>query len=221
MIIWTIIKLISPVGAVALALLALIVKINPNYNLNKFMKILHILSWILWFEIRAVGWLTGLVMVLVGFAVTKPGEKWPWYCWLWGNDEDDSRVAFKHPEQVNMDWYINEAAGAKWWNPTLKWTPNYHWFAFRNNFNNHRWVFKDREPNFAGDFQIDGLNARELRNQNRTIAYRWVYDGIFAGFKQVQVISTTKHKQWWFGWKLGHSTPGLGLTFRLPTKRDG
>ena len=180
-------------------------------------KILYILSWIIVLPVYALLVLMGLFIVPIGLLLrswegTRRSTFWPELFWLWGNDED----------QYSPHWH-----GDTWWKDFI-------WLAIRNPVGNFKFLFKDREANWSGNWVSPVMEAQELLDNNTSYAYRWAYNGLFAGFRIVWMNDykdmpmrdhTVKsfaesYNEFWIGWKVGSAVPGMGFTLQLRLKRE-
>ena len=165
--------------------------------MNRFKKYLHVASWVPLLLLRLGIVLLGLVAVPIALSC----KQWPRVLWVWGNAEEEVPV-----------WWLKKSKG-HWF---TKMFPNFYWYAIRNPSNNLRYLFKDREAQIETNWHYDEpMEARNMRNHNVAMAYRWAWSGPFAGFRQVWIKSETEYGEMWFGWKVGSNVPGLGFTSQL------
>lgn len=177
--------------------------------MNRFKKLIYILSWIPALTIGLV--LAGLGLIVVPLGLQLSGGKqdqWPDIFWLWGNDE----------EWIPHWWLARCATGGE--GRFAKQFPGFHWLAIRNPFNNHRFIFKDREANISGNWHTSKMEAQNLIDAGMTEAHRWAYNGMFAGYRRVWLNGPDKYSEVWIGWKVGSDVEGLGLTLQWRLKRD-
>ncbi len=96
--------------------------------------------------------------------------------------------------------------------------PTFWWYAVRNPVNNKRFIFKDREA------KIDGwegpMEAQDLIDAGVTKATRWAYSGAFAGYRVIKLEGDNKYSEYWHGWKVGSTVPGMGFAMQLRRKRE-
>lgn len=161
--------------------------------MKTYLKVLYILSWIPMFLIKLVLVLLGLVVV----PIALKSDEWPKWAWLWHNAEEGS-----------PDWW----KGSDFW-----------WYAVRNPVNNFRFLFK--EP-LLDDIKVDtdwttnaNMEAQQLIDHQRTSVYRWMYSGPFAGYRKIWIHKNDKYSEVWFGWKVGSSVPGMGMTAQVRLNR--
>ena len=161
----------------------------------------------LWQAFLPVGLIfLGLVVVPIAIATRGPQSKdWPFLFWLWGNDEEGC------PEW----WFrLAEKKGgirAKF--------PAFWWYAIRNNVNNSRYIFEDREAKVEG-WTGESMEAKDLIAAGVSKASRWTYNGFFAGYRRVWLNGDNKYSEFWIGWKVGSKVPGMGFTMQLRRKRE-
>ena len=180
--------------------------------MNRAKKALHILSWVPVGLFKLALVLLGLLVVpfVIGIGAANK-ELWPDIFWLWGNKQED-------PPQ----WWLNKA----------KWLPTFRWYAIRNPANNMRYIFDDREANVEGNWITDPMEAKQLIEAGQQMAYRWSYNGPFAGYRRVWITARKflifghgeevnyQYSEIWFGWKVGSKVPGLGFTSQVRLKRE-
>ena len=176
-------------------------------RLSWWRKGLYILSWIPVLAFELVGTTLGLFLVPIALRF----DKWPKLLWAWGNDEDDPRV------DVRMQWYRDKAA-SQWW--TRYW-PNWWWYCIRNPFNNTRFLFDDTKPfKRYGSYTGIYLNGRSLREIGRYKGFRWNVRGWMASYEYVRVLDDTHVREFWIGWKVGATVPGLGFSTQLKWRTE-
>lgn len=189
--------------------------------MNIFRKLFHIASWIpfvllmtfpllmvypfaditLWQAFLPVGAMfLGVVFVPIAIATRgQQSEDWPFIFWLWGNDEEGC-----------PDWWFRVAENKGGFIAKF---PAFWWYAVRNPVNNRRFIFKDREA------KIDGwegpMEAQNLIDAGVKSATRWAYSGFFAGYRRVWLKKDNKYGEFWIGWKVGSTVPGLAFTMQL------
>lgn len=179
-------------------------------KLSQIKKLLYIASWALFIPIYVLLFLIGLPVTYLMVKRDHQSSHWPKWAWLWGNDEEGYPV---WAAQRNIE--------------------PWHWYAIRNPVNNLRYVFKDREANWSGNWTSEVMEARELLENNTDKAYRWAWNGLFAGFRIVwlngyweQMINgeldcgADSYNEFWIGWKVGSTVPGMGFTLQLRLKRE-
>jgi len=172
--------------------------------MNSLLKLFYILTWLVLVPLHLVLILMGLVIVPFSLAMMK----WPPVFWLWYNDEEGCPA-----------WWIHTSVNS---NFIAKTFPRFWWFAIRNPINNFRYIFKDRkatkmESNWS---LIEPMEAPQLIKKDQKTAYRWLANGIFAGYRRVWLHSTTKYSEFWIGWKINSKVPGMGFTLQLRLYRD-
>ena len=47
-----------------------------------------------------------------------------------------------------------------------------------------------------------------------TRAYRWSYNGLFAGYRVVWLEDDGTYSERWFGWKVGSTVDGMGFAIQ-------
>lgn len=206
-------------------------------KLTLLRKTLYVVSWIpqtiLMLMLMALGLVTvplALGARCLTFEFRDPPEDfWPDIFWLWGNEEDTP------PPK----WWQAKAAQSSWFVRTF---PNFWWYAIRNPVNNFRFLFDDREANWSGNWVSEHMEAREMLENNCKFAYRWAYNGLFAGFRCVylhgyretpvdlgdeeQGVSwavaseADSYTEFWWGWKVGSTVPGMDFTMQFRWKRE-
>lgn len=161
-------------------------------------KFLYILSWIPLVAVHLVAILLGLIIVPVAIEVAgEQSKNWPKVFWLWGNDEEGV-----------PDWWLQR--GSSFW-----------WYAIRNPVNNFRFLFADRVPEIESNwFDEHPMESANLQKVGQSMAYRWAYSGPFAGYRQVWLNSTDTYSEFWIGWKIGSTVPGMGFTMQYRRNRD-
>jgi hypothetical protein len=188
-----------------------------------YKKILYSISWvpiilllsfpllILWPFINLTWWQAFLPVGLVPLGlITVPialmFDKWPKVLWLWNNDEEGC------PE-----WWLIRASNMGWF---IKTFPRFWWFAVRNPLNNHRFLFKDRQPFIKSNWgPLKDMEAGNMLKRGQAIAYRWAYKGPFAGYRRVWLKGIDHYSEFWIGWKIGSDVPGMGFTLQFRPKR--
>ena len=147
----------------------------------------------------------GFVFIPIAIATRGPQSKdWPFLFWLWGNNEEGC-----------PDWWYRMAE--KKGGIRAKF-PTFWWYAVRNNVNNMRFIFKDREAKIEG---WEGpMEAQNLIDAGVTKATRWAYSGPFAGYRRVWLTKDGKYGEFWIGWKVGSTVPGMGFNLQLRRNRE-
>lgn len=173
--------------------------------MKTYLKVLYILSWIPVAVIKLILVILGLITVplAIQFSGGKH-EDWPDIFWIWGN------------EKGVPEWWLMLSQSE---NIVARTFPNWWWYAIRNPVNNARFIFKDRPPNISGNWVPISMEVRDMLTTGRGMAYRWSYNGPFAGFRRVWINSSDKYSEVWFGWKLGSTVPGLGFTMQVRLRR--
>ena len=176
-------------------------------RLSWWRKGLYILSWIPVLLVVLTGLLLGLILVPIALQF----KEWPKVLWLWGNDEDDPRV------DKRMDWYRARAA-SKWW---MRYWPNWWWYCIRNPFNNFRFLFDDTKPfTRLGSYTGKYLNGPSLREIGRYKGFRWNFRGWMASYEYVRVLDSGHTREFWIGWKVGATVPGLGFSTQFKWRTE-
>lgn len=183
--------------------------------MNKLKKLLYILSWIPMLVIRIGLMILGLVAVPIALMFDEAKLwHWPKLLWLWGNDE----------EGCPMWWYqIARIKGG-----FIARFPRFWWYAVRNPVNNFRFIFKDREAHILGNWHTASMEAHDLIDAGVRVAYRWAYNGPFAGYRRVWITilpeagfeSVGEYSEFWIGWKVGSKVPGMGFTLQYRRNRE-
>jgi hypothetical protein len=170
-----------------------------QHPLPKIQKYLYVLSWAL-----VAGPM--VLLVLAGFFIipfmilfsnndtyNEGVPKW----FPWGNYEEGCPRWWL---RADKEWY--KAVFPRWW-----------WFAIRNPLNNTRYWFKDRTPKYDTNWdQSIPMEAQQMINLGVQDAYRWAYNGAFAGWRRVWLEEDGTYSERWFGWKVGSKIDGLGFT---------
>ena len=205
--------------------------------MNKFQKILHILSWII------IGILTlvplGFGLIIVGLAIALKGQqsdRWPRIFWLWGNDEEGCPKWWITRTRNMLILKTSGLYGIKLWfkqlpNILAKKYPAWWWYAVRNPLNNMRFGFKDREAKIESNWGLiqkstDKMEAAWMLIDGQQMAYRWAWNGMFAGYRRIWLhdfkldfstgtYTASSYSEYWVGWKVGSSVPGMGLTAQI------
>ena len=132
-------------------------------------------------------------------------KHWPDLLWVWGNDEEGC---------------------PSWWRDLAKKKggfiakfPQFWWYAVRNPINNFRFLFKEPEYVTVQTNAPNGLEARDLIAQGLGVGYRWTRSGWMSGYRRVWLNGNGKYSEFWIGWKLGSTVPGLGFTTQLRLNR--
>ena len=181
--------------------------------MKTYIKALHILSWIPLIAIKLALALLGLFTVPLALQFSEGKyEQWPDIFWVWGNDESKGVP----------QWFLDKGRPF----------PNWWWYAVRNPVNNMRFVFKDRNASFFTNWQPDlPMEAQQMIDAGQITAYRWSYNGPFAGYRRVWLNDAkdwnftsikappTHYSEIWFGWKVGSGVPGMGFTTQVRLKR--
>lgn len=183
--------------------------------MNKFMKILYILSWIPVAIIKIALALLGLFVIPIALQF----ERWPKLFWLWNNQEGVPQ------------WWVNNSQN-KWY--TRYWH-RWWWYAIRNPVNNAQFIFEDPgNVHVATNWFVDyGMEAPNLIKTGQRMAYMWRWSGPFASYRRVWLtdaemqgtvninrkLVATKYSEIWFGWKVGSTVPGMGFTMQVRLNR--
>lgn len=184
--------------------------------MNRFIKALHIISWVLIGSVKLGLAILGLFVV--PFALIP--KDWPRWAWVWGNNEEGV-----------PDWWMN---GVLFDNIIARYFPRWWWYAIRNPVNNSRFIFKDRDAALETNWTTGSqpMEPQKMIDVGVVMAYRWAWNGPFAGYRKVwlndaknwSLVSReptpTHYSELWFGWKLGSDVPGLGFTAQVRLKRE-
>ena len=172
--------------------------------MTNFKKFLYILSWIPVILLHIPLLLLGLIMVPIGLFYS-----WPKLCWLWYNDEEGC-----------PDWWFDTA---KMKGGFIGMFPRFWWYAVRNPVNNFRFIFKDRKANISGNWTEGRMEAQDLIDRRMKVAYQWKWSGPFAGYRRVWLryygMSAVTYSEFWIGWKIGSTVPGMGFTLQYRRNR--
>lgn len=182
------------------------------------MKYLPCLLWIPLVLVKLLLALAGLFIVPLALATQSMGfhtdldteKHWPDIFWWWGNDEEHC------PE-----WWLAHAAEGKA-GKIAKWFPRFWWYAIRNPVNNLRFIFKDPEhvnedTNWTHG---DPMEAQQMLQHGQSVAWRYRWSGWMSGYRRVWLHSHGKYSEFWIGWKLHSSVPGLGFSMQYRRKRE-
>jgi len=198
-------------------------------KLSRARKAMYILSWIplvllhtfpllmVWPFADIAAWQAFLPVGLIFLGViTVPiallFDDWPKLLWLWGNDEEGCPA-----------WW-GEQALAK--GGFIKRFPRWWWYVVRNPVNNLRYVFDDREANYSGNWATQEMEAHSLLGASILSAYRWAFNGAFAGYRSVWInpelnkAGNITYSEFWIGWKPGSTVPGMGFTMQYRRNRE-
>lgn len=146
--------------------------------------------WLQYLPVQIGGWLLGMILVpiasLAGAWYERPSQipnyksdnilAWKWkFMWPWGNEEDG-------------------VTGAKWYRDLHSdWSPVKQaimWSAFRNPFNNMRFV--------------KGLNPVITPTMIQSVSgdsWDYTWQGVFSGFRWFPQFKGNTYR-FWLGWKL-------------------
>ena len=183
--------------------------------MNPVAKLLHIVHWpliLLSFLALAI---LGLFVVPCALLFKADMKTFP----IWGNREEGYPDWFDR--YVQDFWY--KKIFPRWW-----------WFCIRNSVNNIRYLFNDTKPFKTDGWQEDVMEAHTLIAAGVTKATRWRYRTFVAGYRKVWLTTYKKDKlrilasifklrkvyipagtyygEFWIGWKVGSSVPGMGFT---------
>ncbi len=179
--------------------------------MSPLLKVAYVISWIPMVLVKLVGWALGLIFVPIALQISGGNQDhWPGILWLWGNEED-----WDVPQ-----WWYTDCVHAK--NPIRRWFPNWWWYAMRNTTNNMRYLFKDRKRadiEWSGNWTSASMEPQDLIENGVAEAHRWIYSGPYAGYRKVWLNGNNKYSEFWIGWKLGSTVPGLGFTGQWRRKR--
>jgi len=169
--------------------------------MSNLRKLLYIISWIPVMVIHIILILLGLIIVPIAIKL-----RWPKVFWLWYNNEEGYPL-----------WAVNRGIS------------EFNWFAIRNPVNNFRFIFSDRKAAISGNWTEDRMEAQDLIDRNMRRAYRWSYNGLFAGYRKVWITARPSHmplgvpgeySELWIGWKVGSTVPGMGFTLQYRRNRE-
>jgi len=173
--------------------------------MNKLKKLLYILSWIPVAIFHIATMLMGLIIVPIAIHLSEgKKEQWPDIFWLWGNDEE-----------FIPKWWLIRAKEQNW---LIKRFPRFWWFAIRNPVNNFRYIFKDRKAKIEG-WAPQNMEAIDIVAWKVDEAHRWAYNGPFAGYCKIWLNNNGTYSEFWIGWKVGSTIPGMGFTMQLRLNR--
>ena len=177
--------------------------------------------WIAWLPVGL--FFLGFIAVPIALGLKKSSEDpsfWPDLLWLWGNDSPTDKGVGNEPANVVPDWWLNSCANGDE-NKVAEWFPQFWWYVIRNKVNNHRFVLEDREPHRETDWNADApMEPQQLRNEGQRSAFMWSYNGFFASYRRVWLNSNGKYSEFWIGWKVGSTVPGMGFTTQIRLKRN-
>jgi len=175
--------------------------------MSNLRKLLYIISWIPVMVIHIILILLGLIIVPIAIRIYEAHSVvWPKLFWVWGNDEEE------YPS-----WAADRDISPFWW------------YAIRNPVNNFRFIFSDRKAAISGNWTEDRMEAQDLIDRNMRRAYRWSYNGLFAGYRKVWITARPSHmplgvpgeySELWVGWKIGSAVPGMGFTLQYRRNRE-
>jgi len=152
-----------------------------------------LLQWLLFIVLKLVAVLIGLFAVIVAIKVYGYQSRlWPKWLWLWGNDEEELPLWWMNKAK-DENWFIRRYAA--WW-----------WYAVRNPVNNHRFLFEEpQEYTQYGDKEVDITPGWRYRHAGWMDSFRVTWGKLKVG-KGLH--------EFYIGWKIGSSTPGVGFTFQ-------
>lgn len=116
-------------------------------------------------------------------------------------------------------WGNKEEGPPKWFLDKDRPLPNWWWYSVRNPVNNMRYLFED-----PVDYEVEGwapnsMEAYDLINNELDSASYWRYKGPFAGYRKVWLTDEGKYSEFWVGFKVGSTVPGLGFTLQWRRNR--
>jgi len=175
-----------------------------------YKKILYAISWIPVAIFHIITILLGLIVVpycLMAIGKSGTDYEWPDFFWLWYNDEEGC------PE-----WWLVRATNMNWF---IKRFPRFWWFAVRNPVNNFRYIFEDRMPiqRESNWGPLKPMEASNMLARGQQMAYRWVANKWFSGYRRVWLKGITHYSEIWIGWKIGSNVPGMGFTLQIRLNR--
>jgi len=172
-----------------------------------------------WWSVAAA-WIY-VAVGLIAFLSPLNEHNWPWLFWLWGNDEDDPRIDDAllwwrlrcATDKVSWKGWKNTAGYLLGWIPVLlrRWFPSFWWYQIRNPQRNSGFILKDRECSYSGNWTERDMHANEVQDHGLTVAHRWGWTGWLGMYERVRINDDNTSNEIWIGWKLYHTTPGLGF----------
>ena len=169
--------------------------------MNPIVKLLHIIQWVGVITLMIPFMLLGAFLVVPLALLFKADMK---KLWLWGNAEEGC-----------PDWWL------KMDKPAIKDVfPRWWWFVIRNPLNNMRYMFDDSEKFDTYGWQQDSMEAHDLIAADITSASRWRRRGKLASYRRVWLNDIDTYSEFWIGWKVGSTVPGLGFATQLRLKRE-
>ena len=160
----------------------------------KLRLLVGMLLWLPFIAIQIAMILLGLVIVPLALTVWGPrSDDWPRVFQPWGNSENV-------PD---------------WWRKQDHFLPNFWWYAVRNPVSNSRFWFKDRPAAFYGSWHSATMEAQDLIDAGMTTAFRWAWNGLLVGYRRLWVHDDGTYTEFWIGWKIGSSVPGLGFAMQF------
>ncbi len=188
-----------------------------HYPTEKFPAWKIATAWLTWTPfilIRFVGIIVG-ALVVIPLAMWWHPDKWPKLIWLWNNDEE----------------YVPAWVYPKWSEPFRR----YYWYAYRNPFNNLRFVKFLKEINEKDIVEY----RRSVGSGMRTVKYegsleslpmkragvwrveRWMQAGWRFSFRRVAIrLNEPKYHERYIGWKLAQNIEKKGLGFALQNRES-
>jgi len=151
--------------------------------------------------------LGGIVFVPFCLLVYKNNSMyWPSFInSIWGNDAQ--------PNPTKIKWYMANVNRKGGWRKKY---PSYNWFAVRNKAANLRHYFQDPDYEdlfIATSYDHEKFNVESAAKTHGS-AWRFLACGWKASFRWVSHNNGTANppSEFYIGWKLNSSTPGLGFT---------
>jgi hypothetical protein len=132
-----------------------------------------------------------IVLGLIAVPIALAFKEWPKILWLWGNDEEGC-----------PDWWLNMEK------PKVKDIfPRWWWYVIRNPINNFRFLFDEPENvKTYGEDELESKTGFQWRYRHSTFldSFRCTWG---------EPRKSEGKREFYIGWKLGSSVPGLGFAF--------
>jgi hypothetical protein len=80
-------------------------------------------------------------------------------------------------------------------------------------------LFEDTSEYHEDGWTSNAMEAADLIAAGKKVARRWRWTGWKAGYRRVWLTGATTYSEFWVGWKLGSSVPGLGFTVQARFNR--
>ena len=115
------------------------------------------------------------------------------------------------PDWTNV-WQNNEIRGSDQelqWN----WKERFQFMALRNGANNMRFWFK--QPVTYKSWGYDGeMESQPMKDAGIQITERWRQVGWMFSYRRLWLINNYQYREFYVGWKIGSSVPGMGFTLQ-------